>query len=439
MVHNGVLIIGGGAAGLAAALRLSGEGVPVGILEGRERLGGRMHTIHSDPKCLLVELGAEFIHGEQNTTWDYVKSAKLRTQKVPDRHWRFVKGELLKDRKLWDRISSVMSRINEAAPDQDFQSFVDHGWGIDPLARNLALEYAENFHAAPANRISVHALALAEEAAEKDEATSQFRIKAGYCGLVDWFTRQLAAREIPVYLNNTVKVIRWQRGRVDVITQAGMQEQHWQAERAVITLPLGVLQNQRGAGAVQFDPLLHTKQKAIEGLAMGSVFKMTLHFKSRFWKRNFGFIHVNNPWLPVWWSDSRGPLITAWAGGPRAEQLAREGPQAALAVAFRLLASLFKIAPQKLNDNLLGCYTHDWMQDPFACGAYSYTPVRMKDMPRRLAMPVAETLFFAGEATDSQGEQGTVHGALASGERAAEEVLHSIQCGQETIPVISSR
>src|SRR5262249_12306971 len=233
-----------------------------------------------------------------------------------------------------------------------------------------------NFHAAPANRIGVHALALAEQAAEKDEGTSQFRIKVRYSGLVDWFAAQLASREIPIHLNTVVKTVRWQRGQVDVVTQALGEQQHWQLERAVITLPLGVLQNQTGSAAVQFDPPLTTKQRALDGLAMGSVVKMTFHFKARFWKRNFGFIHVNNPSLPVGWSDSRGPLITAWVGGARAEHLAREGPDAALPAAFRLLASLSKVAPQELSKSLLGCYTHNWMQDPFSCGAYSYTPVR---------------------------------------------------------------
>jgi len=398
-----------------------------------------MHTIRSEPKGLPIELGAEFIHGEHNATWEYLKAAKLRTLKVPDRHWRFDKGQLVRDRKLWDRISSVLSRINTAAPDQDFQSFVDHGWSIDPLARNLALEYVENFHAASANRIGVHALALAEEAAEKHEATSQFRIKAGYSALVDWFAGQLASRGIPVHLNTVVKTVRWQRGQVDVVAHAAGEQQHWQVDRAVITLPLGVLQNQTGVAAVQFDPPLTSKQRAIDGLAMGSVTKMTLHFKARFWKRNFGFIHVNNPSLPVWWSDSRGPVVTAWVGGRHAEEEGREGAEAALSSAFRLLAALFKVEPQQLQDCLLGCYTHNWMKDPFACGAYSYTPVRMSDMPRRLAAPVAETLFFAGEATDSEGEQGTVHGALASGERVAAEVLVSLQRGNEAIPVISSR
>jgi monoamine oxidase len=66
-------------------------------------------------------------------------------------------------------------------------------------------------------------------------------------------------------------------------------------------------------------------------------------------------------------------------------------------------------------------YYHDWQQDPFARGAYSYLMVGANDARAALAQPLDDTLFFAGEATDEEG--GTVTGALQSGARAAREVL----------------
>ena len=150
-------------------------------------------------------------------------------------------------------------------------------------------------------------------------------------------------------------------------------------------------------------------------------------------------MHVDNSLLPVWWSEARGPVLTAWAGGPRAQRLSQEGPEATLATAIGVMASVFKLDHSKIRESLVASYTHDWMKDPFCLGAYSYTPVRMLDMPKRLAAPIAETLFFAGEATDAEGEQGTVHGALASGERAAQEILSAIQRGWSAIPAVSSR
>jgi monoamine oxidase len=69
----------------------------------------------------------------------------------------------------------------------------------------------------------------------------------------------------------------------------------------------------------------------------------------------------------------------------------------------------------------------DWKQDPWARGAYSWIPAGALDAPRLLAEPIDDTLFFAGEATDTAGYRGTVHGALVSGLRAADEALRSLR------------
>jgi monoamine oxidase len=440
MQERAVIIVGGGAAGLAAARTLSREGIPVTLLEARNRLGGRMHTIRAQHRDLPIELGAEFVHGAENKTWDYIKGGKLRTYKVPERHWQFKNGTLTKDKKFWDEISAVLGRINTAIPDQDFLSFLDHAWGIGPLPRALTLEYVENFHAAPASKISVHALARAEAAAEQDQSTTQFHLRYGYAALTQWLMRELAARQVEIETNCVVKSVHWERGRVEILAQMPTGERTFKAERVLITLPLGVLQAETGPSAVQFDPPLTAKERAIKSLTMGAVMKLTLQFRSRIWPiRNFGVLHVDDPLLPVWWSDARGPIVTAWVGGPRAQRLGQEGPEAALTTAIRVMASVFKLDHRKIRESLVASYTHDWMKDPFSLGAYSYAPVRMVDMPKRLAAPLSETLFFAGEATDAEGEQGTVHGALASGERGAHEILSGIQRGWPAIPAVSSR
>jgi monoamine oxidase len=74
---------------------------------------------------------------------------------------------------------------------------------------------------------------------------------------------------------------------------------------------------------------------------------------------------------------------------------------------------------------MTGSFTHDWQADPFARGAYSYAAVGGMDAAAKLAEPVANALYFAGEATNSDGYNGTVHGAIATGLRAAKELLQS--------------
>ena len=70
-------------------------------------------------------------------------------------------------------------------------------------------------------------------------------------------------------------------------------------------------------------------------------------------------------------------------------------------------------------------FVHDWQSDPFSRGAYSYIRPGGMHAPAELARPVEDTIFFAGEATDTEGHGGTVHGAMRTGHRAAREVLET--------------
>ncbi len=420
-----MLIIGAGVAGLAAAHALSFAGLPVTLLEARDRLGGRIHTIASKSDELPIELGAEFIHGAEHAAWDIVRAANLPTHSVPDRHWRATRDGLVEEPRFRQGLDEVVARINTAAPDQDVQSFLEHAWSLDPRVKRLAKEYVEGFHAAPADRMSVHALAKAEAVGEPEKAEQQFRISNGYAALVRWLAEQIASRNVEVHRQACVKKIRWERGQVELeaVTPKGIRSFH--GSSALVTLPLGVLQAE-GRGSGLFEPRLAAKEKAINGLAMGTVVKVVLQFRSRFWPvENFGFLHAFDCRLPTWWTDPRGLVLTGWAGGPRAEHLSGQGTEAILAEAHRSLARLFKVEEQRIRESLVASYLHDWAHDPFTRGAYSFTPVGMMDRPERLGAPVADTLFFAGEATDSEGQQGTVHAALASGKRAAQEILQA--------------
>ena len=191
----------------------------------------------------------------------------------------------------------------------------------------------------------------------------------------------------------------------------------------IVTVPLGVLKN----GGLIFDPVIEEKQKAIDSLEAGFVMKVIYQFRSRFWPiENFGFIHAANEWLPTWWSQGQAPILTGWAGGPRAEWLAREDPETIISAGLETLSHLFQLKLTRLHELLVDSWFHDWNRDPFAQGAYSYARIGKAGAPARLASPVAETIFFAGEATDSDGDEGTVHGAVATGQRAARQVLASL-------------
>ena len=113
-------------------------------------------------------------------------------------------------------------------------------------------------------------------------------------------------------------------------------------------------------------------------------------------------------------------------GGPRARDVAARSRETVVRTACASLAQVFKLQPRKLRRLVTGWHYHNWTADPFARGAYSYVPVGGFDAPKRLAEPLEGTLFFAGEATESTGDNATVHGAFSTGVRAAKEILSGV-------------
>jgi monoamine oxidase len=130
----------------------------------------------------------------------------------------------------------------------------------------------------------------------------------------------------------------------------------------------------------------------------------------------------------VWWTlrALRAPLLVAWVGGTRGHALAELDAHHQEAVFVASLATVFGVDEARVRRELVAVHTHDWTRDPYARGAYSFARVGGAHAAQALARPLAETLFFAGEATASGGNTGTVHGALESGQRAAREVVAAL-------------
>ncbi len=426
MTEPSILVIGGGIAGLTAADLLSSEGLPVVVLEARDRVGGRIHTVASSKGSFAVELGAEFIHGAKNEAWPYLRSSDLAFHEVPDRHWELNEGKLRENSDFWNQLGAVTERINTRHPDQSFASFISKLRDVDSHARWLAREYIEGFHAARPEEISVHSIAKSDEAAEQAEGTRQFRLTPGYGAFAQWLAERIESRDALIHRGRVVRRIRWRRGSVEVTTRTSRRIEMHAGSRAVITVPLGVLKA-IGRG-IDFVPVVPGKNLAIKHLRIGQVVKITIQFRSRFWRvNNLGFVHTDDPWFPTWWADERGLVLTGWAGGPRAEKLGGQPRKSILSKALQALSHIFRIRREDLERDVVSSYHHDWTGDPYSRGAYSYTPAGQMAASGQLASPVAGTLFFAGEATSTEGNQGTVHGAMMTGERAANEVLESLR------------
>jgi monoamine oxidase len=180
------------------------------------------------------------------------------------------------------------------------------------------------------------------------------------------------------------------------------------------------------------------KRSALGKVVMGEVIRVSLRFRERFWDNlhpaaehsktlsdmSFLFSQDDTEWFPTWWSTmpNKLPILTGWAPFRAAEKLSGQSENFIKQKALETLSRLLPTDMQKLEDLLEAIYVHDWQADPFSRGAYSYVKVGGENCPAALGEPIENTLFFAGEATDISGNTGTVHGAIASGKRAAKEI-----------------
>jgi monoamine oxidase len=434
-----VIVIGAGAAGLTAAAELLRSGRSVLLLEARDRIGGRIWTRREPGFPVPIEMGAEFIHGPAPLTRALLAKAGARTVECSDSHWTLAQGEPQPRVALFPHIRQAMRSTDILArEDMSFDTFVNRhlARALSPAERRMARHMAEGFDAADPARASARAIA-AEWTGDTLGEVPQSRPQDGYDALLEALMAPLDTDRLQLWLQASVESVRWSKGSVEVSGRRLTERFAVRAARAILTLPLGVLQQPvRAAGAVRFVPALEAKRAALRGLASGPVIKLMLRFASSFWEslhggryRDASFFHSTYPraafrtfWTPA---PARAPLLVAWAGGPRARRIAAGASCADLVCTA--LASLEALFGKSLDiaGQLQGYYYHDWQRDPFARGAYSYVTVGGDAARAALAQPVDNTLYFAGEATDTENEAGTVAGALQSGIRAARELLRS--------------
>jgi monoamine oxidase len=277
---------------------------------------------------------------------------------------------------------------------------------VPKLTRMLGTMMAQGFDAADPRLASAR-----EIVAEWTEVSAaQPRPLGGYGPLLEFLARQSR-----VQLQTVVREVRWKGSSVELRgTFRGKAWSAW-APRAIITLPLGVLQSR----LVRFTPNV---RKPLDKLESGPVVRVAMAFRNAFWEKQhpgIAFFHSPDAPFPTLWTPlpMHAPLLTAWAGGPKAARLTGSSEKKLLAQA---LASVRSVTGSVEEPS--GFAIHDWQADPFARGGYSYVRVGGTGAREALAAPVEDTLFFAGEATDTE-QSGTVGGALASGQRAARETL----------------
>ncbi len=418
-----VLVLGAGVAGLVAAVEIASAGKRLSLLEARDRIGGRIFTLHPEEAGFPIELGAEFVHGRPPELLRRFQEAHIELQGISGTDACFRDGTLSpcpehESFALLDELAGFARREG----DMSFEQFLARRRpGIE--AATQARSFVEGVNAADARRIGIAALARQQQAEEEIEGDRSSRPLTGYDALPRHLARQAEQAGASILLRSPVVSLQWKRGAVTARTASG---ESFSAQRAIITLPLGVLR----ARSVVFDPEPSHILAAADRMEAGSVRRLVLLFRTAFWKQklppkahSMRFLFAPGMMPPTYWAQHPRdiPMLVAWLGGPAADAVS--DPSQLPAQALRSLEQIFSLQPHSLDAELRNSYLHDWNRDPWTLGAYSYAPVGAADCSAQMAEPVEDTLFFAGEHTDTTGHWGTVHGALRSGLRAVEQIL----------------
>ena len=415
-----VIVIGAGIAGLAAARTLAESGKRVVVVEARDRVGGRIYTVPASGSGLPVELGAEFVHGLPPELLRLIEEAGLELLELEGDHRCFDSdtgiGGCADQREVDELFDALGEDVSPDLPDISFREFVAQR-GVAPEVATRATDYVEGFNAADADRISVKALAKQQVAEDAIAGDRLFRVVEGYNRIAEFLASKIRNAGGEILLSTPVVSVVWRPGQVDVAT-SGHRVLH--AAAVIVTVPLGVLQ----ARSIAFDPQPLEILATADQLAMGVAARVVYEFDGSVLSSLGGLSFLFAPELipPTWWSTHPHPsdMLTGWLAGRKAGQLELAAlPETGLAT----LETMLGRSTEDLQKHLLRWHRHDWKADPHSLGSYTYVPRDTLEASYGLSAPLEGTLFFAGEHTDTTGHWGTVHGALRSGYRVAEQVL----------------
>lgn len=418
-----VIVIGAGAAGLAAAGKLASQGYSVLVLEARDRIGGRIHT-SMQWAGTPIDLGASWIHGVKGNPLTAIANT-LNLARVPTYYNDEVEifpggaraGAAFQADYTW--AANVVGKARAAADRLNHDTSLANavlaylGGTLPTGGRLVALNYyvnsvIEQEYAADWTQLS--AWNFDDDGAFPGHDAL---IVQGYIQIANYL-----AQGIDVRLGQIVTGIEWSASGVTVTTTTGT----WSAPQCVVTLPIGVLQ----ANKVVFSPALPAMQAdAIAGLGMGLLNKTILRFPAPFWPKKPDWIEYLTNTKGVWaeWISLepgfRQPILVGFNAGNQAHAIEAQDDASTIAGAMTALRSMFgATVPDPLDAQITR-----WASDPYALGSYSFEPVGASRRTRiRLATPVGKSLVFAGEATHPK-YPATVHGAYLAGLRAADQIV----------------
>ncbi|HZN29587.1 MAG TPA: NAD(P)/FAD-dependent oxidoreductase, partial [Xanthobacteraceae bacterium] len=400
-----VVVVGGGAAGIAAGRRLVDAGIKCLVVEARPRLGGRSWTI-GDGSQFPLDLGCGWLHSADRNPWrEIAEAAGCTIDKTPP-PWRRLSlpigFPIAEQRGFLQALETFYERLGSLAdgePDRPAAAF------LEPRGRwnNLIGAVGTYVNGAELDRVS------ARDFGRYDDSGVNYRVVGGYGTVI---ARHGAG--LPVVLGCPVQRIDHSGRRLRVETADGTIA----ADAVIVTLPSGLL----AAEELRFTPALHEKTEAAAALPLGLADKlfMSLAEADEFDKNSRLFGRTDRTETATYHLRPFGrPLIEAYFGGTLAARLEADGEGAFLDFA---VAELVGLLGSDFARRVKLLHLHRWGADPFSRGSYSYALPGKADRRAALAAPVDDRLFFAGEAC-SEGDYSTAHGAYLTGIAAAEQAI----------------
>ncbi|MBL7834037.1 MAG: FAD-dependent oxidoreductase [Cyclobacteriaceae bacterium] len=416
----GIVIIGAGISGLFAARELLAKGHDVTVVEARDRVGGRIHSIRG-AFSTAVETGAEFIHGEQPITFGLLNEARMEKHLMKGKFYSIAKDELQRGDMLDEHWKELFRELDKLNTDIPLARFLEQYFSGDEYLdlRNRVTQFAEGFDIADTNHVST--LALREEWKDSDDE-HQYHPEGGYTALVKFLRQQIVAAGGILELGQPVTHVRLHAKNAEIQTRSG---KIYHAEKVIVTVPLGVLQR----GSITFSPPLPGHEAAFQAMGFGGVIKFHVEFNTPVWEArehrklaDLAFI-FSDAAVPTWWSQlpDQTPLLTGWYSGPRTFS-GTYTTESLYQTALSSLQYIFRISPAAINAAVRHWHVTDWVRDEFSCGAYSYPTIQSHAARHVLSQPVNNMLYFAGEALYAGASGGTVEAALASAQHVVNQV-----------------
>ena len=408
-----VIVIGAGVAGLYAAQVLRSRGADVTILEASDRIGGRVRGITLGGGQ-MYDLGADRMRGDQSIL---AQLALTRgAQQLPD---NLVGSVVLNDNVESSNVlqtnADIRSLINAKT---DLAGYSGPDIGVDVYFNNTGVQdYAQI-----KEWLTHDAGADPDELGAASYATEKSRSKAGstihrFSGSMAEFVEQAVIDPVRdlVQLNKVVTRIDWSGSSVAVALEGGDE---MTADQVVVAVPINILQD----GDIELIPgFSQARQAAMNLIGVGAGFVALLEFNQRFWSPG-NIIGTNAATVyrdMDTGTDGTPKVLRAEVYGQRARAYSVIDADV-VQIFLDELDSLFKGGARQ---NFVSAEVLDWTSEPYIRGAFSYSSPNILSARSSAATPIPGKVYFAGEATNFNGNHGTVHGAIETGYRAALELL----------------